>query len=154
MRDHGAIELDGLGKGPSAFSGDEQNLARLFVSRNERPEKIRRNAAAPSANAGRGPGDRFAEDILPAENRSEARWQSKRQFHWQAELGGTIQFFQCQPDFCFHRAQNFWCEIKKRCDGQREDRQGEGRIVMDEREPTEHGDVFTETKRDVRKWFG
>ena len=154
MRDHGAIELDGLGKGPSAFPGDEQNLARLFVSRDERPKKICRNAAAPSANAGRGPGDCFAEDILPAENRSEARWQSKRQFHRHSEIGGTIQFFQCQPNLRFHDAQNFWRKIEKRCDGQREDRQGERRIVMNERESAEHGDIFAETKRDVRKWFG
>ena len=154
MRDHCAVELDGLSKGPSAFPGGEQDLARLFFRRDERAEKICRNAATPSANAGRGPGNRFAENILSAESRSEARWQSKRQFHRRAEIGGTIQFFQCQPDFCFHGAQNFWREIKKRCDGQREDRQGERGIVMNERESAEHGDIFTETKRDVRKWFG
>ena len=72
------VQVDGSGKGASAFSRHEQEFARLFIRRDERAEKICWNAAAPSADAGRGPCNCFRQNIFPSENGREPRWQSDR----------------------------------------------------------------------------
>src|SRR5205814_7636950 len=71
VRDHGIVELDGLREWPAVLARDKAQLSRFFVRGNERAEQIRWNAAAAAADARRGPGDRFTEQILLIENVGE-----------------------------------------------------------------------------------
>ena len=72
------VQVDGPGKGASAFSRHEQEFARLFIRRDERAGKIWWNAAAPAADARRGPGDRFGQNIFAVEDGGKPRWQRDR----------------------------------------------------------------------------
>ena len=129
------------------------HFARFFVGCDKRAKKICRNAPAAAADTRRGPGDCLPKNILAAEYGSEPSRQREREFHRHIEIGRAIQFVQGQPDLRFQRAQNFGSKIEKCGDGQNGDRQREQRIVMNECEPAEHGGVFTEAERDIRKWF-
>ena len=91
VRNHRAVEIDRLRKWPSVFARDKVELTRFLIRRDERAEKICRNAAAASADAGRGPGDGFAEDILPAENGGQAaKGRLSGQLRRRVEIGRAV----------------------------------------------------------------
>src|SRR5207237_9665251 len=68
-RDGHTIEFDRLCYRLGSFPPDESQLARFFVGGDEGAEKIRRDAAATTADARNSPGDGFAEQVLLTENR-------------------------------------------------------------------------------------
>ncbi len=154
VRDHRAAELDCLGKWPPGFARDKEKFVRLFIGCDQRAEKICRNPASAAADAGRGPGDRFTQDVLSCKNVLQSRRQSNRQLYRHVEIGRAIQFFKGEPGFRFHGAQNLRRKIEERCGGNGEDRQCEDGIVMNQRESAQDGDIFANTESDVRKRLG
>ena len=95
-------QVDRLTKIAPAFFGYENNLMWLFVRGDECAEKVCRDLSAPSANAGDGPRDRFSQDVLFAEDRSQARGERDWQRRWPFQVGGSIQLCQREPDPGFH----------------------------------------------------
>jgi hypothetical protein len=124
VRHHRALQIDRARKGPSVLARYEQKFARLFICGDQRAGKIWWNAAAAAANARRGPGDRFTQNIFPAENGREPRRQGERQFHRHAEISRSIQFLPSQPDLCFHCPQNLGCKIEEGTNAEQQDEQG------------------------------
>src|SRR5882724_7512553 len=153
MRHHQVLQIDRARKRAAVLARDEHKFSRLFVRGDQRAAKICWNAAAAAANTWRRPGDRFAQDIFPAENGREARRQRKRQFHRHAEIGRSIQFFPGQPDLRFHRAQNLWRKVEEGSYADQKDHQGKDGIEVHESESAKHRSVFAETQSNVRKWL-
>src|SRR2546421_8856503 len=77
-RDVQTFEIDRLANRAPVFARDENKFVRLFVRGDERAEKIRGNPPAAPADAWHRPRDRFAEQILFAEDRREPRGQRDR----------------------------------------------------------------------------
>src|SRR6266550_2216332 len=73
-----------------SFPPDESQLARFFVSGNERPKKIGRDAAATTAHAWNSPSDGFAEQVLLTENRRQFWRQVQRQCGFAMEKGWFV----------------------------------------------------------------
>src|SRR6478609_4962923 len=89
-RDGHAIEFDRLCDRLGSFPPDESQLARFFVSGNERSEKIGRDAAATTAHAWNSPSDSFAEQVLLTENRCQFWRQVQRQCRFAMEKGWFV----------------------------------------------------------------
>ena len=58
-----------------------------------------------------------------------------------------------EPDFRFHRAENFRREIKERHDGDDENGKRQHRVVMDERESAENRDILGNGQADIGRRF-
>src|SRR4029450_3459508 len=71
------LQIDRARECTCTFSCDKNEPARLFIRGDKRAEQIYRNPASASANAWHSPGNRFAQNIFPAKNRSETRWQTR-----------------------------------------------------------------------------
>ena len=153
-RDVQTFEIDRLAKRAPVFARDKNKFVRLFVRGDERAKKIRGNPPAAPADARHRPRDRFAEQILFAEDRREPRRQRDRKGRGPAHVGRGVQLREREPDSCFHRAQDFRREIKKRRDAERENRKGQDGIVVNEDEPAEDGNVFRHAQPDVRERLG
>src|SRR5437868_2693677 len=84
-RDGHTIEFDRLCDRLRSLTSDESQLARFFVSGNERSKKIGRNAAATTAHAWNSPSDGFAEEVLLTENGRQFCRQVQRQCRFAME---------------------------------------------------------------------
>src|SRR5438045_9124338 len=70
-RDGHTIEFDRLCDRLGSFPSDESQLARFFVSGNERPKKIGHDAAATTARAWKRPSNGFAEQASLSRNQPQ-----------------------------------------------------------------------------------
>src|SRR5947209_11578516 len=148
-----SLEINGLDEWAPAFAGDEKKFARLLMHADKRAEQICGKIPAPTTQARRGPGSCPAQNILFAENFGQIVRQCDWQFARCVKIRGNIQLFPGQPDFRFYRAEDFWREIKECRHGDGADRQGNDRVVINQRESAEYGDIFADAKSDIGKWF-
>src|SRR5437588_10450106 len=89
-RDGHSIEFDRLCDRLGSFLPDESQLARFFVSGDERSKKIGRDAAATTAHAWNSPSDGFAKQVLLTENRRQFWRQIERQCGFAMEKGWFV----------------------------------------------------------------
>ena len=89
-RDGHTIEFDRLCDRLGSFLPDESQLARFFVSGDERAKKIGRDAAAATAHAWNSPSDGFTEQVLLTENRRQFWRQVQRQCRFAMEKGWFV----------------------------------------------------------------
>ncbi len=101
MRDGRTLQIDRLAKRAPAFLGDKDNLVRLFIGGDEGAEKIRRNPPAPPTDAGHGPGDRFSQHVLFAEDGRQTGGEGDRQRRGRRKSAGPFNFVSASQIFAF-----------------------------------------------------